>query len=606
MLLADRVTGIDAEPASMGTGTIWTETDVTYDAWYLDHTGRMPAGIMIEAGQADLLLISWLGIDLLNQGERVYRLLGCELTYHGSPPQPGETLRYEIHIDGHAEHGGVRLFFFHYDCYVGDELRLSVRNGQAGFFTDAELANTAGVIWDPEQDQPAADAPLDPPAIAGAPRSFDAAAVRAFAEGRPWETFGPGWNTTQAHVRTPRIGNGRMQLLDQVPEFDPVGGPWRRGYLRAETPIRPDDWFFDGHFKNDPCMPGTLMFDGCLQAMAFYLAAIGFTVGNDGWRFEPVTGVGYDMRCRGQVTPESRNLTYEVFVSEVVAGPIPTVYADVLCTVDGVKAFHARRVGLRLVPDWPLDQWRALGPVAEQETGVAVPVSTLGGLVGYSDDATIAESDGVRFDYESLLACAWGRPSEAFGELYARFDGHRRVARLPGPPYHFMTRITSIEGKLGGMEVGSACVAEYDVPDRTWYFEQSGQPTMPLAVLMEVALQPCGWLASYAGCAVEIDKDLLFRNLDGTGTILGEVTPETKVVRTQARLRDISKTGTMIIVAFDVECFADDVKIFAMDTVFGFFPPEAFVDQPGLPASDDERAALASASGHERRPGPAS
>ncbi len=597
MLLADRVTGIDAVPASMGTGTIWTETDVTYDAWYLDHTGRMPAGIMIEAGQADLLLISWLGIDLLNQGDRIYRLLGCELTYHGSPPQPGETLRYEIHIDDHAEHNGIRLFFFHYDCYVGDELRLSVRNGQAGFFSDAELANTAGVIWNPELELPTADAPVDPPAIAGAPRSYDADAVRAFAEGRPWETFGPAWKTTQSHVRTPRIGDGDLQLLRQVPEFDPVGGPWRRGYLRAETPIRSDDWFFEGHFKNDPCMPGTLMFDGCLQAMAFYLSASGFTVGNDAWRFEPVTGEGYAMRCRGQVTPESKNLTYEVFVSELIAGPVPTVYADVLCTVDGVKAFHAKRVGLRLVPDWPMDQWRALGPVAEQETGVAVPVHTLGGLVGYSDEKTIAESDGVRFDYESLLACAWGRPTGAFGELYERFDGHRRVARLPGPPYHFMTRITETEGRLGGMEVGSACVAEYDIPDRTWYFEQSGQPTMPLAVLMEVALQPCGWLASYAGCAVEIDKDLLFRNLDGTGTVLGEVTPETKVVRTHAKLRDISKTGTMIIVSFDVECFADDEKIFVMDTVFGFFPPEAFVDQPGLPASDEERAALAAPTG---------
>ncbi|WP_308123148.1 hypothetical protein [Streptomyces geysiriensis] len=94
MLLADRVTGIDAEPAALlapgpanRQGTIWTETDVTLDSWYLDATGRMPCGLMVEAGQADLLLISWLGIDLLNRGERAYRLLGCELTYHGSPPR---------------------------------------------------------------------------------------------------------------------------------------------------------------------------------------------------------------------------------------------------------------------------------------------------------------------------------------------------------------------------------------------------------------------------------------------------------------------------------------------------------------------------------------
>ncbi|MGW1108983.1 beta-ketoacyl synthase N-terminal-like domain-containing protein [Streptomyces sp. NPDC002540] len=351
MLLADRVTGIDAEPGSMGTGTVWTETDIPLDAWYLDPAGRIPPGIMIEAGQADLLLISWLGVDLLNKGERVYRLLGCELTFHGSPPGPGETLRYEIHIDGHGEHGGVRLFFFHYDAYVGDELRLSMREGQAGYFTDQELAETSGILWNPQDSPPDPALPLDPPAVPGPARSFTAEQVRRFVEGRPADCFGPGWELTRSHIRTPRTGDGRLRMLHSVPEFDPTGGPWGRGHLRAQMPLSPDDWFFEGHFPNDPCMPGTLMFEGCLQAMSFYLAAAGFTVERDGWRFEPVADVPYPMFCRGQVTPDSRLLTYEVFVSELSAGPEVTLVADVLCTVDGVKAFHARGVGLRLVPD---------------------------------------------------------------------------------------------------------------------------------------------------------------------------------------------------------------------------------------------------------------
>ncbi|MFD8496444.1 beta-ketoacyl synthase N-terminal-like domain-containing protein [Amycolatopsis sp. NPDC059657] len=576
MLLADRVIAIDAVAGSMGTGTIRTETDVEPGSWYLDSTGRMPPGVLVEAGQADLLLISWLGADLLNRGERVYRLLGCELTFHGSPPKPGEKLEYEIHIDDHAELNGIRLFFFHYDCHVDGELRLSVRKGQAGFFTDQELAASAGVIWDPSREEPPSGR-LDPPAITGAPRRYDADAVRAFAEGRPADCFGKAWDVTRSHSRSPRIDDGDLLFLREVTDFEPAGGPWRRGYLRAETPITTGDWFFEGHFKNDPCMPGTLMFQGCLQSMAFYLAACGFTIGNDAWRFEPVPGEAYDLRCRGQVTPAGKNLAYEVFVIELSAGPNPTVFADVLCTVDGVKAFHAKRVGLRLVPDWPLEQWRDR-LLAEPETGV------------------VAEVDGVRFGYESLLSCAWGKPSGAFGELYSRFDGHRRVARLPGPPYHFMTRIAETTGKLGGMEVGSSVVADYEVPDRVWYFDEN-HGTMPLAVLMEVALQPCGWLASFAGCAVEIDDDLLFRNLDGDGMISGYITPETKVIRTHATLRDISVTGTMIIVSFDVECFADDASVFKMDTVFGFFPKSAFEDQQGLRASDVERAAIAAPPG---------
>ena len=54
------------------------------------------------------------------------------------------------------------------------------------------------------------------------------------------------------------------------------------------------------------------------------------------------------------MTPAAKNLVYEVFVREFQDGPIPTLWADLLVTVDGLKAFHARRMGLRLVPDWPL------------------------------------------------------------------------------------------------------------------------------------------------------------------------------------------------------------------------------------------------------------
>ena len=138
--------------------------------------------------------------------------------------------------------------------------------------------------------------------------------MRAFAEGRPADCFGPDWTATRSHVRTPRIEDGRMLLLDTVTDVDPAGGPWRRGYLRAEFAVTADDWYFAGHFKNDPCMPGTLMFQGGLQAMAFYLAALGYTLDRDGWRFEPVTEEPCVVRCRRQVSPASREIVYEIFV----------------------------------------------------------------------------------------------------------------------------------------------------------------------------------------------------------------------------------------------------------------------------------------------------
>lgn len=594
LLLADRVTGIDAEPHSMGLGTIWTETDVCADSWYLGPDGRMPGGVMIESGQADLLLISWLGVDRFNQSDRVYRLLGCELAYHGELPKAGETLQYDIHVDGHAQQGDVRLFFFHYNCRVNGELRLSVKGGQAGFFTDAELADSGGVLWSPDHVKLEADLPLDMPHPRTRHTSLTRAQLEAFADGNPYGCFGAGFETTQAHSFSPRIGVERMLFLDKVTHLEALGGTWKRGYLRAEQKISPDDWFFDGHFKNDPCMPGTLMFEGCLQTMAIYLASLGYTIERDGWRFQPVTDERYLMRCRGQVIPSSQLLVYELFVREVIDGPEPTLFADVLCTVDGLKAFHAGRVGVRLVPAWPLDIWRDKHERAElllPEISRA-DLPPLGGMVDYKEPKPVAVVDGFSFDYASLIACGWGRPSEAFGAFYSPFDNHRRVARLPGPPYLFMSRIVSVEGEIGCMKAGISVVAEYDIPEDCWYFAGNGAPAMPLAVLMEAALQPCGWLSSYVGGALTADHDLLFRNLDGTGTMHTEVRPGSGPLETRVKLLSLAQSAGMLIVSFDVQCLQGETLIFDMNTVFGFFPKESFVDQAGLPVKPAQREAM--------------
>jgi 3-oxoacyl-(acyl-carrier-protein) synthase/3-hydroxymyristoyl/3-hydroxydecanoyl-(acyl carrier protein) dehydratase/1-acyl-sn-glycerol-3-phosphate acyltransferase len=574
MLLADRVIGLDAEPKTMGTGTIWTETDVRGDAWYLTHE-HMPAGIMIESGQADLLLVSWLGIDFHNQGERAYRLLGCELMYHGGLPTVGDTLQYDIHVDGHAKHGDVRIFFFHYDCRVDGAIRLSVRQGQAGFFTTEELAASAGVLWDAETAERVENPRLDPGPCPTSRRAFDAHAMVQFSEGDLFSCFGEGFHRTASHTRSPRGGVGRLHLLERVDELSFNGGPWGRGYLRATDTITPDDWFFDGHFKNDPCMPGTLMFEGCLEAMAFYLAAMGFTIDRDGWRFEPVPETAYRLLCRGQVTPRSRELVYEVFVEEVWDGDTPTLWADLLCTVDGLRAFHCRRMGLQLTPDWPKAQERR----AMAEAGT---------LPDLSPDR-VARIGNLALDYDSILACAYGRPSEAFGEKYAIFDGGRRCPRLPGPPYLFITRILDWQGELGGMQTGTSVETEFEIDANAWYFDENGQRAMPWCVLLEAALQPCGWLASFTGGALTAKGDVCFRNLDGNATLTREIPARAATFRTRVVTTRIARSGSTTVFAFDVLGWLDDEPILTLSTVFGFFPPAALVHQVGLGVEDRDR-----------------
>ncbi len=582
LLLCDRVLGIEGEPHRLGRGRIWTETHIQADSWYL-HSGRMPGGIFIECGQADLLLISWLGIDAHNRGERAYRLLGCELVFHGDLPQPGDTLEYEISIDGHARQGDVRLFFFHYDCWINGERRISMRNGQAGFFTREELADAQGVIWSPEAATYCATPRLSPSPRLTSKRRFSRAELQAYLQDDLVSCFGPEFSLARTHSRTPRSPAGACNLLDEVTEFQPGGGPAGRGYLRVETDVTPNDWFFAGHFKNDPCMPGTLMADACLQAMAFYLVAHGWTLAHDGWRFQPVPDSGYTFWCRGQVTPTSKRIVYELFIDEMaVIDRQPTLFAHVLCTVDGRKAFLCERLGLQLVPDWPLTNMPDL--LAQARTHDA------------QDSRPVACIDAFPLDYHSLLHTALGQPRLAFGEHFTHYEGPQRCPRLPGPPYHFIHRITHLGGTMMSTQPGGRLTALYDIPSDAWYFRDNGRAVMPTSVLMEVALQPCGWLASYTLDPEAARHDLVFRNLDGKAVQYLEVTPEHHTITTETRLTSVSRVGGLIIEKFALTCFVDGERLLEAETDFGFFPPAAMANQKGFSVDDDDRARLSRSS----------
>jgi 3-hydroxymyristoyl/3-hydroxydecanoyl-(acyl carrier protein) dehydratase len=130
--------------------------------------------------------------------------------------------------------------------------------------------------------------------------------------------------------------------------------------------------------------------------------------------------------------------------------------------------------------------------------------------------------------------------------------------------------------------------AEYDVPPAAWYFAENGYPTMPFCVLLEAHLQPCGWLALAAGVPRVTEEGLFFRNLDGQGTLLCEIPPKAARLSTQTRLTDVSGSGGMYLVSFEVEGRLQDQLVFRMTTGFGFFPQAALAKQVGLPQGEDE------------------
>ncbi len=144
--------------------------------------------------------------------------------------------------------------------------------------------------------------------------------------------FGPG---------NARLPSDPMLMFDRITEIRADGGAFGKGLLRAELDIRPDLWFFQCHFQDDPVMPGCLGLDALWQLTGFFLP----------WQGAPgrgrALGVG-EVKFSGQVLPDARLVSYEVDIRRVMHQRLSIVIADGRVLVDGRVIYTAQnlRVGL--------------------------------------------------------------------------------------------------------------------------------------------------------------------------------------------------------------------------------------------------------------------
>ncbi len=590
LMLVDRIVEIDGEPCSMTSGRVVTEHEVHAERWYLD-AGRIPTCVAVEAGQADLFLSGFLGIDFRTRGLAVYRLLDAAITFHRPLPGVGALIRYDIRIDEFFRQGDTHLFRFRFDSTLDGEPLLSMTNGCAGFFTAAELASGKGIVQTELDRRPLpGKRPSDwQPLVPMKTESFTARQVDALRSGDLEAAFGAAFASLPLHAPM-RLPGNMLRLVDRVVHLDPEGGRFGLGIIRAEADIHPDDWFLTCHFIDDMVMPGTLMYECCLHTLRIFLMRMGW-IGEAGEIVcEPKPGVTGRLKCRGQVIASTKTAAYEVVVKEIGYGPEPYAIADALMYADGRPIVEMTNMSLRLsgLNEETLRQTWANRVVPSSEFRVPSKLGTRNSELGPIP----------LFDVDRIRAFAIGKPSEAFGKPYRVFDNERTIARLPGPPYQFLDRITRIEAEPWKMVAGGVIEAEYDVPPDDWYFAAQRAPSMPFSVLLEVALQPCGWLAAYIGSALTSPIDMSFRNLGGSATQHLPVGPHTGTLTTEVKITRVSSSGGMIIQHYDYAVRNGGRDVYTGNTYFGFFSKEALKNQVGLrecplhvPSEDELRGA---------------
>lgn len=564
LMLVDRILSIEGEMNSLGGGNLVTEHDVHPGAWYLD-SERMPVCVTVEAGQADLFLCSYLGIDFKLKGKRAYRLLDAEVTFHRELPKPGEVIQYDITIDKFVRQGEVYLFFFRFDGTIDGSPLLTMRKGCAGFFTNEEITTSSGIVRTAEewQPKPGKVAPGYQNLVTfDSPESYNDQQVQALREGNYAACFGPDFADLPLSNPT-YLPSGKMKLFDRVNTVDPTGGRYGLGLVRAEADIHPDDWFLTCHFMDDMVMPGTLMYECCAHTLRVLLMRMGWVGEHETTHFEPVLNSTAKLSCRGPVTPESKLVLYEVEIKEIGIEPYPYVIADALMYVDGKCSVGFDNMSMQMTGQ----SFQALQTLWEGRT--ERPRSPVSGKP-------------ILYNHDHILAYAIGNPSEGFGEPYKMFDSDRIIARLPGPPYLFLDRVVEVEPQPWVLEAGGWIETEYDIPEDAWYFDANHQAVMPFSVLLEIALQPCGWLAAYLGSALQSKTDLSFRNLGGEATLTTLTTPTSGTLTVRVQMYEVSKAGGMLIERFNMEVYQQGELIYEGTTYFGFFTKAALANQIGI------------------------
>lgn len=559
-LLVSRVTGLNATTGEFKPSSMTTEYDIPYNAWY-SVDGQAPWAVSVESGQCDLMLISYLGIDFENKGERVYRLLDCTLTFLDELPKEGDTLRYNISINSFVRNDNNLLFFFSYNCYIGDKMVLKMTDGCAGFFSDSELQHGQGVVKTKKELELRSNIQKRRfiPIKNTSKTAFTRNDLLHLVNGKPELCFGKSYHH-QWRNPSLRLPSEQLLMLDRITEVNAEGGPWGLGLIIAEKDLQPGDWYFPCHFKDDQVLAGSLQAEGGAQLLQFFMLYLGLHGLVKDARFQPIEGLPQKVRCRKQVTPNNTKLTYRMEIREITLIPEPLVNADVeILTEDGLVAVHFENLGLRL------KEKSNVQLITNKSANNATPL----------------------LNEEQLANYALGSLAKAFGSEFVPFE-NRILSRQPNTDLQVVSRVMSFNGQRHNFSNKPSIVCEYDVPLKPWYYNENSAPTIPYAVLMEIALQPCGVLTTYLGSSfIYPDKDVFFRNLDGEGSLIENMDLRGKTIVNKAVLTSHTAYEGNIIQKFTFEMLCDGKVFYKGSAAFGFFPKSSLVNQVGLDRGEE-------------------
>ncbi|MBF6059267.1 hypothetical protein IU500_03935 [Nocardia terpenica] len=565
-----RVIELRGEPGGFDPGaSITAEYDIPEHAWYtLD--GVVPAGMVVETTQCVGILLAHLGFAPNTAGGQAYRLLSADPAFHDRLPREGQTIRFRAETTRFDTRDDGVLVYFTFRCHVGDTLVMEMADACAGFGTPTRLLSefeSARGARGEHQRVATAGAPFKP--LERTDRvSLLTEDVDLLTKGELAEVFGPNWDQ-RADGCNPsiRLAPGGTRMLDDVTTIDRLGGFRGLGELTARRTIDPNGWYFHASVPDDATVPATLVAEGATQLLQVYAMYLGLHLVFPDAEFQPALDLAATMRAFGQVTPNTRTISYRAEATDIALLPRPTVVADVTVYADfePIMRITDLAVQIREKPGTPSG-------------------ATPDGRVQFLGRRNHEGEVSIGTEYH-LAHSARGEASTALGHDFARFN-ERIMPRLPNGIFQFVDRIQHLPATRGQFDRGIELITEYDAAPEEWYFRDNCSAGMPHCVLMETSLQSAILLGVQLGgpLCLENEPDVYVRNLDGVATLLRPIDLRGTTIRQESVLQMHQSVPGAVLEKFSYRLLADGEVFYEGESLFGFFGRDALSKQVGLDA----------------------
>jgi 3-hydroxymyristoyl/3-hydroxydecanoyl-(acyl carrier protein) dehydratase len=203
-----------------------------------------------------------------------------------------------------------------------------------------------------------------------------------------------------------------------------------------------------------------------------------------------------------------------------------------------------------------------------------------------SDTVISASAEKIVLTKSQLEEFGTGSISKCFGPDFAILD-QRKSPRIPNGDLLMIDRVLSITGERGLLKSPASIVSEITIPNNSWFLKENDYPGVPLSILMEIALQPCGILSAYLGTSLVLpEENNRFRNLDGKISFFACPVLSGKTITNQSTFLDSFSSGGIHIQNYAFELSVDNSIFLAGESSFGYFTQAAMEQQTGLDNSE--------------------